>query len=196
MLKALLALLLLVPAYALAGNGPFGFEPGMKLEELKKIAKLTQKRDFVYSTDKAPSGHSAFEEYRVLVTPQHGLCKIMAWTPEITTGAYGEGVKDKFDTLSEGLTAKYGKSKKFDYLKSGSIWDEPRDWMMSLFKDERVLSALWSRESGSELPDTLESVDLEATGFDSGSAMIVLSYYFRNSDACIDWIKAQENSAL
>lgn len=195
-MKILLTLLLLVPLHVAAETGPFGLEQGMKLEEIQKFSKLRMVQPHVYSTADVPLGHPAFEDYRLVITPQHGLCKVVAWTDDISSSAYGDSVKAKFESLFEALSSKYGNSKRFDFLRSGSIWDDAKDWMMSLAKGERHLVAYWDREEGSNLPDSINAIKLGTHGLDSRSAMIELGYEFRINSECSSWIKSKENSSL
>ncbi len=60
--------------------------------------------------------------------------------------------------------AKYGKRTKYDYLRSGSIWDEPKDWMMSLRQEERTLALFWSIDNGSVLAEHVSGISLQAKG--------------------------------
>jgi len=174
----------------------FGLEPGTSLADLKKIVNLKEEKPYIYSASSLPNGNSSFDDYRLLITPQDGLCKIVAWTPEISSNSFGEAVEAKFDDLFEALTNKYGNSKKFDFLRSGSIWDEPEDWMMGLVKDDRTLVAYWDEEEHSTLPTELNAIMLKAIGVDPNTALISLSYEFSNFRKCNGWIKSQQNSSL
>jgi len=49
----------------------------------------------------------------------------------------------------------------FDYLKYGSIWSEPRDWLTALRKGERVYATYWMGDDGLSLPEPLGSIVLE-----------------------------------
>lgn len=82
------ALALLAP---LAHAGPFGLEQGMRLEQLKQVAGLKDEGEFLYSTTRLPRTHPDFTDFRLLVTPEQGLCKLTAWTDPIPTNTYGEG---------------------------------------------------------------------------------------------------------
>lgn len=138
----------------------------------------------------------AFNDYRLIITPTSGLCKIIAWTQDIESSAYGDAVKDKFAALYDALNTKYGKSKKLDALRPGSIWDDPRDWMMGLAKNERFLIAIWATESGASLPPDVKAIALNTHGVSSNDALISLEYEFANFKSCETEIKAAENSSL
>lgn len=194
MKKMLAASLCLLSAVANAGQ--FGLERGESVEAIRAKVKLTETRPYLFEAGALPNGHPAFDDYRLLITPPHGLCKIMAFTPAISSDAYGESVQSKFSNLYGALQSKYGSNRKFDFLRVGSIWREPRDWMMGLKNKERTLAAYWDREEKSELPDDLVGIVLEVFGIDSRTAMISLTYSFSNADECAEWARNQENSSL
>lgn len=187
---------LFVFATSVSVASQFGLEQGASLEQLRGLITLKEVTPFVYSTSKVPNGHVAFDDYRLLVTPKQGLCKIVAWTPSISSSAYGDGIKTKFSTLFDALTSKYGNSKKFDFLRSGSIWDEPRDWMMGLAKGDRTLNAYWDAEEKSALPEDIQSITLQAAAVSSDIGIVSLTYEFKNFGDCSAWIKEQQNSSL
>lgn len=188
---ALLASIITTNAIA----GPLGLDMGMSYEDLLKSVKLKQVKPFLYSTASLPKGHSDFNDYRLLITPKHGLCKVIAWSKPIPTNVYGDGLRDKFEKLESAVSQKYGSGKKYDFLRSGSIWNESRDWMMGLQKDERTLTAYWTNDM-SELPDNINAIALTAHALHTEVGLIELGYEFKNSSECIDWMKSQENSSL
>lgn len=189
LIAALLAIS--IPAQA----GPFGLDMGTPLVELNKQMKLKLEITGVYSTPSVPKGHLDFGGYQLIVTPAQGLCKIVAYSQVISTSVYGTELASKFSSLESALSSKYGKPKKFDFLKGGSIWKEPRDWMAGLLKKERILSSYWLIKN-LELPDSIRIIQLEAVAISREEARIELLYEFKNFDQCRDWIKSQIDSAL
>jgi len=125
---------------------------------LKPVAKYT------FSAARLPSGNSQFDDYGLLITPKSGLCKITAWISEIHDSPYGDSTKDKYNSLYGALVEKYGIAESFDYLRSGTIWRDSRDWMMSLYQDERRLAAFWVSSNGIKLPRNLQNISIMATG--------------------------------
>lgn len=188
----LLALLVSAGAYA----AQFGLQLGESYEQITKVVSLKKVKPFIYSTPTLPNGNIAFNDYRLIITPKQGLCKIIAWTPNIESSVYGDGVKDKFSALFDALTSKYGKGRKLDTLRPGSIWDDPRDWMMGLAKNERFLTAIWTKKHGDSLSPDVQAIALTAHGVNSSHALISLGYEFTNFDSCLASIKAAENSSL
>jgi len=67
--------------------------------------------------------------------------------------------------------------------------------MMGLRKNERTLAEYWTSDT-TELPDNIHAIALKAHAVGTEAGLIELGYEFKNSDECIDWIKAQENSSL
>lgn len=189
LIAALLAIS--IPAQA----GPFGLDMGTPLVELNKQMKLKLVSTGGYSTPSVPKGHPYFDDYRLVVAPDQGLCKIIAYSIVISTSVYGTELVDKFSDLESALTTKYGKPEKLDYLKSGSIWKEPRDWMIGLLKKERTLTSYWPHK-GRELPESIQSIKLDAMAISTEGAMIALIYQFKNFKQCSDRIKSQRDSAL
>ena len=194
MKKSTLAIALLSVSAA-ATAGPFGLEMGTPLAELNKQMRLTPGKPALYSTTSVPKAHPDFDDYRLVVTPAHGLCKIIAFTKVISTSVYGTELVSKFSGIESALATKYGNSKRYDHLRNGSIWNEQRDWMMGLRKKERTLTSYWTNE-GRELPDNVQAIELDAVAINTEQAMVKLVYEFKNSDQCVDWIKSQKDSAL
>ncbi len=175
--------------------GPLGLDMGMPYDTLVKSMKLKQIKPFLYGTPSLPKGHSDFDDYRLLITPQHGLCKVVALSKAIPTSVFGEELKDKFEKIESAISQKYGQGKRYDFLRSGSIWSEPRDWMMGLRKNERTLAEFWTGDT-SQLPDNIHVIALKTHATSTEDGLIELGYEFKNSNDCIEWIKSQENSSL
>jgi hypothetical protein len=175
--------------------GPFGLDQGLTLKELQAMGKLKTEGNHTYSTPTLPDAHPDFTDYRLVVTPTHGLCKVTAWSSSIRSSVYGNELLSQFDRFFEALTNKYGPAKRYDHLRAGSIWNDSRDWMMALAKRERTLVAYWL-EKDQPLPDNLAAIKIEAFAASTNSGLLSISYEFKNADECIDWIKKQRDSKL
>ena len=163
----------------------FGLTMGETVTQIRaRGVSLKPQSGSTFSTSSLPSGNKLFDDYRLLIAPKSGLCKIVAWISEIVDTPYGDSTKNKYSALYSALTAKYGNSKSFDFLRADSIWTGSREWMMSLYKEERILSAFWDAEEGSRLPKNIQSISLVAHGSSSSTAMISVSYEFNNLDSC------------
>jgi hypothetical protein len=175
-----------------ASAGPFGIEQGQPLSSLKVLKHVRGN----YYTVTVPSPHSNFEAYTVLVTPEDGVCKIAAIGKTLEGDAEGYEARRVYDNLKAGLQAKYGKSKDFDFLHSGSIWNKPNEWAMSLKQKERSLSSFWDQESGSTLPPDINSIMLDANAVSSTGTYVNVSYEFSNFSRCKNRIDKANNSVL
>lgn len=175
--------------------GPFGLEMGMSLEDIgsKPIMELNG----AYMFKEVPKPHSAFIYYVLTIAPKGGLYTIGAVGNTITSNPSGFQLKKEFGDLKEALEKNYGKCVPLDVLSPGSIWDEPGDWMMSLYKKHRIFLARWGDEAeNSSLPPDLEMVTLTANATSSESGFILLRYDFINSDSCRAKISTEEDSSL
>jgi len=189
LIAALLAIS--IPAQA----GPFGLDMGTPLVELNKQMKLKLVSTGVYSTPSVPKGHPDYDDYRLIVAPAQGLCKIYAFSKVISTSVYGTELVDKFSGFESALSTKYGQPEKFDLLRSGSIWKERQDWMVGLLKKERMLVSYWPKKAR-DLPESIYAIQLKAVAISTEEARVTLGYEFKNFDQCRDSLKAQIDSAL
>jgi len=192
--KVTLVLLFFGFFYAYAVAGPFGLEMGMSLQA---IGGNPQEIGIgIYRLETVPKPHSAFEYYVVKIAPKGGLCWIKAVGKDINTNVFGFEIKAAVDELENKLTENYGKHKRMDFLIPGSIWDEPKDWMMGLKKKERFLGIVWERAYGSSLPNEIKQIGLVASALSPNKGFINVEYSFVNIDSCEAELAAQEDDAL
>lgn len=189
----LVLIVLIVPSPATMA-GPFGLDKGMTLAQIGGAPEKVAPGKWKVTT--VPKPHSAFESYIVQVGPSAGLCWIKAIGTNIRTSAYGGEVRSQFSSLKDRLTATYGTSKDHDFLSPGSMWNEPRYWMMALLKKERYLVSLWDRENGATISDDLGSVGLIATAISTDRAFLAVEYSFSNESECDAEIARTEDDAL
>ena len=182
-------------ASGIAQAGPFGLDMGTPLTVLRKQLPLKPEgRVYAYWSPTVPKPHESFDTFMFLVTPGQGLCLIRAAGKDVRTSVYGTELKTQFETVSSALKSRYGKpSSDFNFLKAGSIWNEPRDWMTALHNKERTLAQFWTGEG---LPDDLAAVSLEAVADDTRTGWVVLEYQFKNAIECIEERGAKKNSSL
>lgn len=179
--------------------GPLGLNKSMTLEELKRQGDFSRlpNQTFVYGAKNLIAGHPDFNSFLVVVTPEQGLCKIVASSKEIETSGFGTELQSKYKILVEALAEKYGApGNTFDFLRNGSIWEEPRNWMMGLKEKERRLSAHWSKPQINNLPDSLASISTTAGAYSSSTGFISLVYEFDNFAECLTVMKSKTNSSL
>jgi len=167
---------------------PFGFKLGMTKEQIVAAlgADAVQKDDGdTLILSKAPKPHPDFSFYLVCVSPSKGFAKVRAVSHEIESNSFGGAIKEKFQETKTALAGKYGKPAQVaDGLLSGSIWNEPEDWMMGLANEERLLSAMWKLGGG-------VLIGLEAQASSSSEGRICVQYEFESQFAT--WI--QEHNA-
>lgn len=190
-----LAILATAVLAGVVNAGPMGLSMSETLVELQKKATLKSVSPFLYETSKLPGGHPDFENYTLLITPEHGLCKIVAVSKPIDTSAYGTELLSAFNKYYESLVRKYGKADRYDYLKAKSIWSEPNDWMTSLLKKERTLVAFWPGEAA-PLVDNVTSIKLEAYAANRETGIIAIGYEFANAKECTELVREKRDSAL
>lgn len=182
-------------AAASPGAGPFGFTMGMTLQELGN-PQPREGNPGLYLVKTAPRPHSAFGSYLLRVSPVSGLCSVKGITDPFESDSFGIQVRSKFDDLKERLTGLYGSSTLTDTLIPGSLWKEPRYFMMGLLKKERVLIAVWNTKSGAVLNNNLRDVAIRAMASSSSSAFVFAEYNFSNYDSCAADINRTEDGAL
>ena len=86
-------------------------------------------------------------------------------------------------------------TKRHDFLRSGSIWDEPEDWAMGLYKEERVLQSFWTF-SPARSEDGVQAVYLTANALSSSKGYVSLFYEFSNFDQCSKELDKAKNAAF
>lgn len=192
-----LFILICMSSPLLVQAGPFGLEKGMSLEDVRRLGNFIPDRDaYWYRSSTIRNGHDNFEGYSVLIVPGFGLCKVLGVGKDINSNAFGDQVRSTFQDLSAALAQKYGPpSSQYDFVKAGSIWKDPNDFMMGLVKEERVLSAYWVGK-GVSLPDKLQAISISARATASTKGYVNISYEFDNANACLDRSKARNNSNL
>ena len=166
---------------AIAGV-PFGLTVGMPLSTVKKVSGNPEVLSrYSYSFKKVPTPYKGFEDYLMVITPKNGLCKVIGYGEKITTNVYGDDLRFNFNKVKESLIKKYGQPEvDFDFLRAGSIWRNSEDWTMSLYKEERVLSAGWEPNE----VNGIKNIMLKVNGLGRNTGRIVLSYELSNFDAC------------
>ena len=168
----------------------FGVEPGASVSQYR--GKPESAPGFYMIT--VPQPNSEFEGYEAIATPQTGICAIQALGVTHRNDNYGTSTKAAFAGLRSALNRKYGRSKDFDFLKSGAVWDGPGEWVWSIYKEERVLDSFWTAENGSSLPAGIDSIWLGTKAVDSSGPYLKLKYEFANYIKCkaiLDQAKSQ-----
>jgi hypothetical protein len=179
-------------------SGPFGFEMGMTLEEVaaactEEPIPMTEKNVYVVKPQK---DHPDFSVYTVSISENVGLYNIRAFNLDIPTSVYGTQLKTAFQSVLESLERVYGKGEVSDYLYRGSVWNEPRDWMRSLLKQERILLAVWKNEGETNLPDDIETIVIAATAIREDAGSLFINYVFVNAAAVAKVLQEELDSVF
>lgn len=153
-------------------TAPFGIELFSAADQLEILNDLGQGKFMV----SPPKPHPSFDAYVVQATPKLGVVWIKAITPTILNDAYGNQIRQTVNALKSQLVMRYGEAPTTDFLMTGSIWDEPRDWAQALAANERSYYVIWDRPNARGLPEDLSSVYLGASGIDGNSANICIEY--------------------
>lgn len=188
-----LASILVVPS---AVSGPFGTDMGMTKADLGIASSAEELAPYKYQIKNTPKNSRMFETYIVTVTPNHGLCYLKAVGVDINTSRYGSEVRTQFERVDSALKKKYASGERVDFLRGGSIWDEPEDFMMGLVKKERLLQTYYDDEEGSKMVEDVQAAYLSANGLAMDKGYLVLDYRFRNFDACQAEIRAIEDDVF
>jgi hypothetical protein len=160
-----------------AVSAPFGIRMGAAKSELTIAA---EPNPWMVKLASVPRPHPDMETYIVQVTPKAGVCFVKAVGKTLTTNADGADMRTVFNDLKTQLEGVYGPGQVHDRLSPGSIWNEPRDYMMGMVKGERTLMVVWSGQLG----PGLERVGLIMKGLSRESAYAVVEYYFTNYESC------------
>jgi hypothetical protein len=187
MLARLVSLFCLT-VFQIFAAGPFGFEYGMTKEQV--IAAVGQNAvrkatDDALEITTVPKPHPAFESYVLIISPTRGLVKIVAVGNTIKTNGLGGEVRDAFTETQVLVARNYGSPEKaFDFLRSGSIWNDPQDWMMGLAKKERVLTSFWAFVNS---PNHITTMKLEAKALSAEAGYLALGYEFEGFEEYADF---------
>ena len=186
-----------IPAAIQAYDGPFGLKMGLSRGQIEvMVGQLTKSEEGIYWAEKLPKPHSGFRQYILVIGDKEGLCKIIGMGKTIETGSFGTDLQNRFDSLEKQLKDAYGKNARFDFVREGSLWNRPEDWMMGLLKTERTLTSAWNASKGSVMKEGISGITLEATAHSADTGSVDLTYQFSNFEECIESIKAKEKSAL
>lgn len=177
------------PAYAQA----FGVNAGDPVSKYSGKQSLAGKQYYFQISVPQPNGE--FESYTAFATPQTGICKVSGLGRN-HDDAYGSSLRQSFTRLSNALNERYGTGDQIDFIRTGALWDEPREFIWSIYKDERMLVTYWTPGSGATLPKGLQAVALDTRAVSSSNAYLVLTYEFDNFNRCKQIMESADNQGL
>lgn len=145
-----------------------------------------------------PNPHREFEAYVLKISKKDGLLKIIALTRDVDTTEDGAQLSEEFSSLADELRSVYGTpSNSFDFVRAGSIWDAPNDFMMGLVKGDRTLSVDWtSKPDQPPLKDRLSIVALDAKALRPDRGYMELTYEFQGWEDYVDLVKSKESTVF
>jgi len=180
-----------------AGHGPFGFWRGMTKEQAIEVvgegSVVSAKDDFLLLSA-APNPHPHFVQYGLFISPEHGTLKVTSFGRDIQTNCFGDAIREAFIDIRDAVSKIYGNAKTYDLLYAGSIWNEPRDWMAGLLKEERVLSAYW--DLSPTRPNQITFISLIAKAPSTDECNLILGYEFDGWAEYLDSTKVKAASAF
>ena len=183
-----------------AGDGPFGLDAGLTKKNIEDMIGQTldvsETSTNLYFSKNIPKANSNFESYALVISPSVGLCQIRAIGKTINTDSYGIELKSVFEDLKSSLDSIYGKGKKEDFLYPGSIWKEPQDWMMGLYKKERIYLTEWKSGKDAMNKNRLSYIGMGIRPLNAASGYILLEYLFNNDRICQEEEKTAKKSSL
>jgi hypothetical protein len=180
-------------------DGPFGFRRGMTRAQVlaavgQSSVDTTLGGEDTLVVTVAPRPHPSFTKYVMIISPTDGLLKMLAFGKDVETNDFGNQLRDEFDSIVAGVTSAYGKPTRADGLQSGSIWNAPNEWMMSLLKKERILQYDW--DVSSTKPNRIETVTVSAVAVSEHHGFVDLTYEFDGFSAYAEAVVAKRNRAF
>lgn len=160
--------------------------PADTLPSLQPPAKAyTAFLGYAYLTDSVPHPYPAFQRYVLVITPQRGLCRVVAISGAFEDDPAGTATMKAFAGLQTALTEKYGKPRVFDLLLGSSTLKAPAEWMAAVYKQERIVSAFWQGGSAAApLGPGLTAIGLEVKAVSPSSGYLTLGYDAVFFDRC------------
>jgi len=192
LLKSALMIFTFVFSATAVSAQAFGIEMSKPLSELEVTDDLGDGFFIVV----APRPHSEFESYVVVATDETGVCMVRGVGKDHDNDRFGLSVRDSYSSLRSALKKRYGKYERVEFLRSGALWDDSDEWVMSIRQNERAHQAVWEEKSGSELSAGLKDIILEVSATSSDTSWIALQYRFDNMDECDRILAEQDESGL
>lgn len=189
--REILAIFFLIFFSSNSVAGAFGLEMGKKFEDYPSV-NFKKLEGTSYQVTNIPIPNRLMEMYVVAYTENTGICFIKGVSKDIATSSYGTELNTQYNSISDALNKKYLGSytrEKTNYLQSGSLWNEPRDYMMSLITKERYIFTSWEAKSYSS---DVAQIFLAQSALSQDEGYIMLEYYGRGWDSCQEEAKKDD----
>jgi hypothetical protein len=185
MRKTMISACVLLGFCGSAFAGPFGLSMGMSLAEVQKKGVVLDARKKIgyFATDSMPNGNPEFSSYALRISRKYGLCRIVGLGKTLETSPDGRMVKAKFAELEQSLDEKYKGKTSYDGLLKESLLTDPKDWMISLDKNERILYSHWDGKTKA-LPDNIGLIKIEAMFLSPQQGYVTVTYEAKNVKEC------------
>ncbi|WP_156878692.1 hypothetical protein [Roseomonas gilardii] len=172
--------LLLVLSCVSAHSQPFGISEGTP----RSAIKIEEEVRPGWLRIVPPRKHPEFELFHVQITQETGVCRLSAAGITHSNDRYGRSVRSAFQEVREQLEATYGKSGLNDFLKTGALWKNDEEWVMSIRQNERIFQAAWGKPSGAPIKNGVTEVLLNVAALDQSKSYLRLQFVFSNFDKC------------
>jgi hypothetical protein len=117
-------------------------------EDIRRLdATPIEAKPTYYTIASPPRPHPDFASVIVQAVPGIGVCWIKGLGNEFETDDFGIQARNHAMAIKDQLETKYGKAELIDILVPGSLWNEPRDWLMGLRKGDRDYGFHWKQPS-------------------------------------------------
>lgn len=170
---------------------PFGIVKGTPIEKLE-TSDIGNK----VILDSVPKPHPLFDLYLVWTSDSTGVCMVTAMSKEFDNDRFGANVRSEFEKISTALKGLYGDPERIDFLKSGGIWDDPDEWVMSIRQNERVFGDVFENVRQTDAGSNLTGLEMQISAFASDTSVIRLQYQFDNFEECTSAIDNEANSSF
>ena len=157
----------------LAHAGPLGINMGDRI-----VQEGQTKEGFIYEELPEAGGFSHVVKYG---TNMDGVCLLRLFEV-VSADDYGTQIRNEYDRVKRILIGKYGQPTEIvEYLRYDALWDEPREWSMSIAQGDRVHGVWWDLKSNEE---NLLTIELGIYGDHTSSLHVDLQYWFTNKPSC------------
>jgi hypothetical protein len=142
---------------------------------------------FLYNASNLPNPSPVVPEVLLLIHPSFGLCTIVATSITHDDNSFGERTRAEYEKVKRLLVGRYSvPTKSYDFVRSGSIWDEEKYFMIGLDKGERTLTSFWMKSDGARLPKGIQNLQVKAQALSSVRGYVSVKYESDKHGQCVD----------
>lgn len=175
-----------------ATAGAFGIEMGTPLRDLEVIDIFTGSGTITSYDVIVPTPHPDFGIYTVSLTPQTGVCRIYAISPNFQNDRNGAGIRAAYSRVKAGLVSKYGPAtEQADGLRPGARDRGAGDFAGALDRKDRSLSSRWIVNGRT---NDVMAIMLLASATDASTTALTIGYSFTNTVEC-EHLEAEADGA-